>query len=130
MRRLASFLPCLFLLLLCAVPAAAAGVKNISAAEARALLLQNKQVIVVDVRTLGEYQQVRLGDARLIPINQLARRLDEIPADRPVLLYCAVGYRSVEAANYLARQGFSTIYNMYGGISAWQVRGFPVLRGR
>lgn len=120
----------LLLFLLCALPASAAGVRNISAAEARALLIQNEQMIVLDVRTIGEYRQVRLDDAQLIPIDQLARRLGEIPANRPILLYCAVGYRSAEAANYLARKGFSQIYNMYGGISAWQVRGYPVQRGQ
>jgi phage shock protein E len=112
------------------LPAAAAGVQNVSAAEARTLLMQNSQMLVLDVRTVGEYRQVRLADSHLIPIDQLPRRLVELPADRPILLYCAVGYRSVEAARYLARQGFSSVYNMYGGISAWQLRGYPVQRGK
>jgi phage shock protein E len=120
----------LVVVLLLSLPAAAAGVRHLSAAEARTLLAQNEQVFVLDVRTLGEYRQVRLADAQLIPIDQLARRLGEIPANRPVLIYCAVGYRSIEAANYLARQGFPSVYNMYGGISAWQVRGYPVQKGK
>lgn len=119
----------LLLLFLLSLPAAA-GVRNISAAEARTLLMQNDQLLVLDVRTLGEYRQVRLADAQLIPIDQLSRRLGELPANRPILLYCAVGYRSAEAANFLVQQGFSSVYNMYGGISAWQVRGYPVLRGK
>jgi rhodanese-related sulfurtransferase len=113
-----------------ALPSAAAGVQNVSAAEARTLIMQNSQMLVLDVRTVGEYRQVRLADSHLIPIDQLSRRLAELPVDRPILLYCAVGYRSVEAARYLARQGFSSIYNMYGGISAWQLRGYPVHRGK
>jgi phage shock protein E len=117
-----------FLLLFLALPAAA-GVQNISAAEARTLLMKNDQVLILDVRTPGEYRQVRLAAAQLIPIDQLSRRLGEIPTNRPVLLYCAVGYRSAEAANFLARQGFPAVYNMYGGISAWQLRGYPVQKG-
>jgi phage shock protein E len=118
------------LLLLLSLPAAADRFRNISAAEARSLIAQNDQVLVLDVRTLGEYRQVRLADALLIPIDQLPRRLGEMPANRPILVYCAVGYRSTEAANFLARQGFMSVYNMYGGISAWQVRGYPVQKGK
>jgi rhodanese-related sulfurtransferase len=120
----------MLLLLLLSLPAAGAGVRNLSAAEAQKLLLQNDQIVVLDVRTLGEYRQGHLAEAKLIPIDQLSQRLGEIPTNRPILLYCAVGYRSAEAANFLVRRGFPSVYNMYGGISAWQVRGYPVQRGQ
>ena len=85
--------------------------------------------IELDVRTPGEFMQLRLDGAHLIPIDQLLRRIGELPKDRPILVYCAVGSRSSQVAGYLAQQGYSEVYNLYGGISAWQLRGYPVLQG-
>lgn len=116
-------------LVLLAQPLSAAVSRNLSAPEARSLLQRDGRVFLLDVRTPEEYRQVRLEGARLIPIDELLRRQDEIPADRPVLVYCAVGSRSSQVANYLARQGHAEVYNMYGGIWAWQLRGLPVLQG-
>jgi rhodanese-related sulfurtransferase len=119
------------LLLLCLLPVAAdaAVAKNVSPGEAASLLEQRDDVFLLDVRTLGEFQQVRLKNARLIPIDQLVKRLAEVPKNRPVLVYCAVGSRSAQVVNYLARRGYPEIYNLYGGIYSWVQRGLPVLRG-
>ena len=68
--------------------------------------------------TLGDLQ-MRLADAHLIPIDQLAQRISEIPADRPILVYCAVGSRSSQVFNFLARRGFNEVYNLDGGTDAW-----------
>lgn len=119
----------LVLLLLSVSPVGAAVSRNLSAAESRALLQKDGRVFLLDVRTPAEYQQVRLEGARLIPIDQLLRRQAELPKDRPILVYCAVGSRSSQVANYLVRQGYGEVYNMYGGIWAWQLRGLPVLQG-
>jgi phage shock protein E len=70
-----------------------------------------------------------LEGARLIPIDQLTRRIAELPKDRPILVYCAVGSRSAQVVNYLARQGYPEIYNLDGGIFAWAQGGYPVLKG-
>jgi rhodanese-related sulfurtransferase len=119
----------LSLLLLLAAPVLAAPSRNISAAEAAQLLQRGKRVYLLDVRTPGEYMQMRLDGAHLIPIDQLLRRIGELPKDRPILVYCAVGSRSSQVAGYLAQQGYPEVYNLYGGISAWQLRGYPVLQG-
>jgi rhodanese-related sulfurtransferase len=73
---------------------------------------------------------MRLADAHLIPIDQVTRRLGEIPKDRPVIIYCAVGSRSAQVFNFLARQGYQEVYNLDGGIYAWAQSGYPILRGR
>jgi phage shock protein E len=107
----------------------AAVTRNIDPQEAFALASRSSDFYLLDVRTLGEYQQARLKGARLIPIDQLAKRLAEVPKDRPILVYCAVGSRSAQAVNYLARQGYPELYNLDGGIYAWAQKGYPVLRG-
>ncbi len=119
----------LSLLVLVAAPALAAPPRNISAAEAAQLLQREKRVYLLDVRTPGEFMQMRLDGAHLIPIDQILRRIGELPKDRPILVYCAVGSRSSQVAGYLAQQGYDEVYNLYGGISAWQLRGYPVLQG-
>lgn len=119
------------LLLLFLLPSLAlAGVaRDITVTQASEMLQKNPQIILLDVRTPGEYRQVRLEGARLIPIDQLMQRLGELPRDRPILVYCTVGARSSQVLRYLAGQGYPEVYNLYGGISAWQLRGLPVLKG-
>src|SRR5210317_539240 len=105
-----------------------AAVQNVNAEEAWKLLQNRSDIFLLDVRTPGEYFEVRLANARLIPIDQLQRRVAEIPKG-PVMIYCAVGSRSSAVANYLLRLGYPEVYNLYGGIWGWQLRGLPVLKG-
>jgi rhodanese-related sulfurtransferase len=58
------------------------------------------------------------------------QRLGELPMDRPILVYCAVGSRSAQVFNFLARRGYPEVYNLDGGIYAWAQRGYPVLQGK
>lgn len=119
------------LLLACQfVAVAVAGpVRNLSPAEVRDLLQKNSQAFLLDVRTPGEYMQVRLAGAHLVPIDQVVARVAEIPKNKPIVVYCAVGARSSQVANYLAQLGYSEVYNMSGGVMGWQVRGYPVTQG-
>jgi rhodanese-related sulfurtransferase len=117
--------------LLCGVSLAAAAVtRNIDSDGAFALLKQRPDIYLLDVRTPEEYRQFRLANARLIPIDQVTRRLTELPRDRPILVYCAVGSRSAQVFNFLARRGYAEVYNLDGGIYAWAQRGYPILQGR
>lgn len=121
------------LLVLLALPldgALAAPVKSLSVGEAREMLQQNSQLFLLDVRTPEEYARSRIEGGRLIPIDQLVARQAEIPTDRPVLVYCAVGSRSAQVADYLAARRKQPVFNLFGGIWAWQLRGFPVLQGK
>jgi rhodanese-related sulfurtransferase len=54
-----------------------------------------------------------------IPLNHLTDRLGELPADRPILVYCAGGYRSSIAASLLERAGFADVADLAGGMAAW-----------
>ncbi len=107
----------------------AAVAQNVMPDAAYGLVKQRDDLFLLDVRTLGEYQQARLDGARLIPIDQLVKRLAEVPRNRPILVYCAVGSRSAQVVNYLARRGYPEIYNLSGGIYAWAQQGLPVLQG-
>ena len=118
----------LITLLACATLAIAAVARSIPPQEAFALLKERRNIYLLDVRTQQEYHQAHLVDAHLIPIDQVERRVAELPKDRPILVYCAVGSRSAQVFNYLARRGFVEVYNLDGGIYAWAQRGYPVAR--
>jgi rhodanese-related sulfurtransferase/rubrerythrin len=75
---------------------------------------------LLDVRQDWEYEEFHLPGARLIPLPELTDRLHEIDADKPTLVYCAVGGRSASAASILSGQGIEEVYNVEGGAMAWQ----------
>ena len=98
------------------------GVKQKSVQEVRDYLAEKPvgSYSLVDVRTPAEYTADHLQGARLIPINELADRLDEIDRIKPVIAYCLSGSRSLAAARLMEGQGFKEVYNMSGGMSAWE----------
>jgi len=101
-----------------------AQVKDILPNQARPLL--DQQVLFIDVREVEEFAQVRIPGATLIPLSELDRRLEEIPRDRPVVLYCRSGNRSGQAASWLDSQGYKNLLNLDGGIIAWYQQGLPL----
>ncbi len=76
--------------------------------------------LVLDVRNLGEREVSALPDSLHIPLAELSRRIDEVPADRPVVAYCAGGWRSSVAASVLRRQGLTDVSDLLGGYAAWE----------
>jgi rhodanese-related sulfurtransferase len=116
------------MLLLAAGTAVAAPHREVTAVQAKQLLAEKKNMVLLDVRTPDEFRQARLKGALLIPINELERRLAEIPKGRPVLVYCAVGSRSSLVARFLTARGYSEVYNMTDGIVGWYRNGYPIER--
>jgi len=108
-----------------ATSATAAQFKNIASPQAKALL-DRGTVFLLDVRTPEEFRQAHLKGAVLIPIDQIEKRLDEVPKNRPVLVYCAVGSRSNAVAGFLVEKGFRDVYNMKDGIVGWYRNNLPV----
>ena len=80
---------------------------------------------VVDVRSAAERSAGAIPGSRHMPLNQLARRLDEIPRDRPVVVHCAGGYRSAIAASVLQRAGIPAA-ELAGGLAAWESARAPM----
>jgi rhodanese-related sulfurtransferase len=105
-----------------------AGVRNISSREAKTLLDKNKNIFLLDVRTLQENRQAKLQGTVLIPIDEIERRINEVPKNKTILVYCAVGARSKSAAELLSRHGYKEVFNMTDGIVGWYRNGFPLLR--
>ncbi|MEL6308307.1 MAG: rhodanese-like domain-containing protein [Chloroflexota bacterium] len=81
--------------------------------------------ILIDVRTAQEFNSGHIAGAINIPVDQIASRLSEIPADIPVVVYCRSGNRSAQATNILNQNDYSEIYDL-GGIIQWQSAGYPI----
>ena len=85
-----------------------------------------KTPLTIDVRTPREREQKRISGSIGMPLNHLGERLSELPADRPLIVYCAGGYRSSIAASLLQRHGFAEVSEIAGGIAAWESANLPV----
>lgn len=70
---------------------------------------------LIDVRTLQEFTEDAIPNAIHIPVDELRERLDEIPEDKPIYLYCGVGLRGYVALKILTQSGFKNVYNLSGG---------------
>jgi rhodanese-related sulfurtransferase len=91
-------------------------------------LLNQGSTLVLDVREPQEFAGGHLPRARNIPLNQLPKRLDEIGKykERAVLLTCRSGPRAGSASRALKRAGFTSVYLLKGGVSAWQQASLPL----
>lgn len=76
---------------------------------------------VVDIRNDGELEAGMVPGARHIPLAQLVARADELDPAKPVLLYCAGGWRSSVGASLLRAKGFADVSDLLGGYAAWEV---------
>lgn len=81
---------------------------------------------LVDVRENWEYAMGHIDGAVNIPLNELPQHLDHIPEDKPVVVVCAHGVRSVYGAQFLSNQGYGGVYNLMGGTAEWIERGLPL----
>ena len=83
---------------------------------------------LVDVRERDEIATLAFDVANLIimPLSELEQRYAELPTDRPLILACQNGSRSLRATYYLMNKGYSNVTNMKFGMERWVARGFPI----
>lgn len=77
------------------------------------------EVTLVDVREPYEWDLSHLAGAIHIPLQQLPRRLDEVPRDKEIVVYCRMGGRSAHAQHVMLQNGFTRVKNLVGGLKAW-----------
>jgi rhodanese-related sulfurtransferase len=115
------------------------GYKNVSVCKAEKMI-EKEDVFLLDVRTPAEFNKTHIEGATLIPLKNvsaqdpialppeelLPARINEVPADKKILVYCKTGGRSATASSLLINAGYKKVYNMEGGIDAWLAKGFTV----
>ncbi len=100
---------------------------TISVIEAKQLLDSNPSIVILDVRTVEEFNEGHLKDAINIPVQELPERLGELDKNDDILVYCLAGVRGSQASQTLADNEFPRAYNMDGGIRAWIGEGFSII---
>ena len=83
-------------------------------------LWETKEAILIDVRTPGEYQDGHIPGVANIPLDELEKRIGEIPKDKKVVLICRTGNRSAQGTKFLRSKGMSNVFNSTGGMSTWK----------
>lgn len=91
-------------------------------------LLEQKEVLLLDVRSAEEQAVSRLPGAVPLAYEYFsADQLEGVSKDSPIIVYCAVGYRSGEIGEQLKQQGYQRVYNLYGGILEWKNKGYGLV---
>ncbi len=85
---------------------------------------------MLDVRQPEEWEEMHIPGATLIPLGELPQRLGELPQDQEIVVYCRSGNRSQSGAEILAKNGFSGVTSMAGGIQQWSTAGYPTETGK
>lgn len=91
-------------------------------------MIATEKPFILDVRTPSEFYAERIVGAKLIPVQQLADRIGELDTlkNKPILVYCRSGNRSIPASQILIRNGFKKVYNMQHGITGWMKEKLPI----
>ena len=100
------------------------------------------QPLIVDVRERDEFERERIAGVALVPISEFMARHAELPTDRPLLMLCHAGARSMSAAMFLLQHAdadepcpagcgrtWSDVRNVTGGMISWRQAGLPVQAG-
>lgn len=85
-------------------------------------------LVVLDIRTLEEFNEARLADAIMVDFyaDDFADQLDTLDTDVPYVVYCRTGNRSSEAVKTMKDLGFVEVHEVDGGIVNWYDQGYPI----
>lgn len=91
-------------------------------------LMNHKEALILDVREKNEFDAGHVLNAKLIPLGKLDERIAELEKykDHPVVVICRSGQRAGMATALLNKRGFGQVFNLSGGMMAWQKAGLPV----
>jgi hydroxyacylglutathione hydrolase len=90
---------------------------------------EKEEAWILDVRGIEELEKSgRISKAHHIHITQLPQRLDEVPLDRPIYIFCGSGLRSMVAASLLQKEGWENLTVVLGGLAGWSSVTCPVVR--
>lgn len=106
------------------------GATEVSPAEA-VLLINRENALVLDVREEAEFAAGHIPEAKNIPLSKLAERAGELRKyqQKPLLVTCQGGMRSANACGQLKQAGFTRLYNLKGGLAAWNEAKLPMAKG-
>ncbi len=94
------------------------------------ILMNHDDAVVVDVRSIADFNKGHITNALNIPLNSLAKQLQQLEKykDKPIIVACRSGSRSGMACKTLMKADFKDVHNLRGGMMAWESAGLPVKR--
>jgi phage shock protein E len=98
------------------------GCQNIGPEDLIKKMKAGDDFLLLDVRTPQENASQAIEGSYLLPLQELGFRLNELPRDKDIVVYCRVGNRSAYACSYLSRMGYK-VKNLEGGIMLWNMAG-------
>jgi len=93
---------------------------KVSTVSYREIINRNKDTLIIDVRTEEEYKLGNIEGSINIPLDELRERINQIPKDQTIIVYCGTGLRSYIACRILKQNGFDKIYNLSGGYKTYE----------
>lgn len=84
------------------------------------LTVKDDSVVLLDVRTKEEFMLGSIPKALNIPLDDLRERIAELPSDKTIYVFCAIGLRGYLATKILLQRGFSKVYNLSGGLKTYE----------
>ena len=100
--------------------------KTVTPQEARSLIENRKDLLLIDVRGQDELREGYIAGSTLMPLWDIIKGTRRPPPNKPILLICAVGGRSLALGQLMSKNGWNEVYNLKGGISAWKEAKLPV----
>ncbi|MBT3585358.1 MAG: rhodanese-like domain-containing protein [Halobacteriovoraceae bacterium] len=100
-------------------------IKSIDSNELKTKLDKGEDVVLIDCREQGEWDDGHIGAAKLLPLSQLVDRYSELESkDAELIFQCRSGKRSMDACMFLLEKGYTNLTNLEGGILGWAENGF------
>jgi rhodanese-related sulfurtransferase len=94
-----------------------------------AVAKRDSGAFVLDVRQPEEWNDFHVPDSTLIPLGELASRVNELPKDQEIVIVCRSGNRSAQGRDILLDAGFTEVTSMAGGLTQWRAAGYPTVSG-
>ena len=108
------------------------GGKNSIEPQQATLLINHEDAVVVDVRPMSDFNQGHIVDAVNMPINGFSKELSRLDKhkEKPIIVSCRSGNQSQLACRQLRKAGFDKVFNLRGGVMAWQGANLPLSKKR
>ena len=101
-------------------------IKEIDSSELKRRMDAGENITLLDIRSEAEVVQGSLPDSEHLPMHLIPLKMQDLPKEGDVVLYCRSGARSYHACAYLVQQGVHNVLNLRGGIIGWARNGFEI----
>jgi rhodanese-related sulfurtransferase len=104
-------------------------VPQVSPDDVRSAIDAGKNIILLDVRSVGEYSRGKISNSINLPVDEIPGKIESVIPDKNavVYVYCLSGSRSVYAVDVMSKLGYKKVYDMPNGLLAWRVKGYPTV---